>query len=124
VGSVRADEVVDGVVRIDRLAGVAPEAVDDVVLHLALADVVVVHVGDLELPAARGHERLDDVEDIGVVEIDAGDGELARRRLRLLENALHTPVAGELRNAEMAKMLDVAFPREVDARTAFLLAAV
>src|ERR1700736_3507907 len=33
VGAVLADEVVDGVVRLDRLPGIAPEAFQHVVLH-------------------------------------------------------------------------------------------
>ena len=51
VDAVRPDEVDDLVVDLDRLAGVAPEAVDDVVLHLAAVDVGVVDVGDLQLAA-------------------------------------------------------------------------
>src|SRR5271165_5358876 len=68
VGAVLPDEVVHGVVRLDRLPGVTPEALLDVVGHLPLPDVVVVHVGDLELAPAGGHEVADDVEHAGLVE--------------------------------------------------------
>ena len=79
VRAVGADEVVDGVVRVDRLAGVAPEALEHVVLHRPLLDVPVVHVGDLELAAAGRLERRQHVPDGLVVEVDAGDRVLARR---------------------------------------------
>ncbi len=52
VGAVLPHEVVDGVIGVDRLTGVAPEPVEDVVAHGALPDVVVVDVGDLELARA------------------------------------------------------------------------
>ena len=83
-------------------------------------EVVVVHVGDLELAASRRLERRDDLEDVGVVEVDAGHGELARRRVRLLDDALHAAVAVELRHAEVAQVLDVALGREDDPAAALL----
>src|SRR5258708_21566272 len=52
VGAVVAHMVLDGVVGGDRFAGVAPEALQHVVLHQALLDVPVVHVSDLELATA------------------------------------------------------------------------
>src|SRR5207247_2816703 len=58
------------VVRVDRLAGIAPVALEDVVLERARADVVVVDVRDLELAAARGLERRDDVEDVRAVAVE------------------------------------------------------
>ena len=58
-------KVVDGVVRVDRLARVAPEALEHVVLHRPLVDVPVVHVGDLELAAAGRLEVGDHLEDVG-----------------------------------------------------------
>src|SRR5919108_1504197 len=73
VRPVDADEVVDLVVGVDRLAGVAPEPLEDVVLHGAALDVPVVDVGDLQLAPARGLQGRDDVEDLLVVEVDAGD---------------------------------------------------
>ena len=51
VGAVATDVVVDGVIGVDGLAGVAPEALLHVVADEALGDIVVVHVGDLELAA-------------------------------------------------------------------------
>ncbi len=51
VRTVGRDERVDLPVRIERLAGVAPEPLEDVVADVALRHVVVVDVGDLELAA-------------------------------------------------------------------------
>src|SRR5919108_4715436 len=89
VGSVGADEVVDLVVGVDRLAGVAPEAVEHVVLHHALGDEPVVDVGDLQLAAPGRHQVGDHLEDGLVVEVDAGDAEAARRVVGLLDDAGH-----------------------------------
>src|SRR5206468_11542262 len=79
VGAVDADEVVDLVVGVDRLAGVAPEPLEDVVLHATALDVPVVDVGDLQLAPARRLQGGDDVEDVLVVEVDAGDHVVAGR---------------------------------------------
>ena len=54
VRAVAAHVVVDGVVGVDRLAGVAPETLLHVVADEPCGDVVVVHVGDLELAPSRG----------------------------------------------------------------------
>ena len=112
-------EVVDLVVRVDRLAGVAPEAADDIRLHRAAADVPVVHVGDLELTTRGRRERRQEVPDLRVVEVDARHGEARRRCLRLLDDIGH-PVAVHHRNAEMAQMLVLRKLGKRDARTAFL----
>src|ERR671918_1760322 len=93
VGPVDADEVVDLVVGVDRLAGVAPEAVEDVVFHEPALDVPVVHVGDLQLAPARRLEGRDHVVDVLVVEVDAGDHVAAGRVVRLLEDADDPAVA-------------------------------
>src|SRR5713226_3907586 len=54
VGAVPAHVILNRVVGGDRLARVAPEAFQDVVLHQSVLDVPVVHVGDLELAAVPG----------------------------------------------------------------------
>ena len=74
-----AHEVVHQVIGVDRLAGVAPEAVEDVRLQLAALDVPVVQIRDLELSAARRLERREDLPDLFVVEVGAGDDVAARR---------------------------------------------
>src|ERR687892_1051578 len=89
VGPVDADEVVDLVVGVDRLAGVAPEALGDVVLHRPALDVPVVDVGDLQLAARGGLERRQELPDRLVVEVEARHGVRAGRRGRLLDDALH-----------------------------------
>src|SRR5215218_5922277 len=104
VGAVDADEVVDLVVGVDRLSGVAPEPLEDVVLHAAPLDVPVVDVGDLQLAPARGLEGGDDVEDVLVVEVDAGDHVVAGRVVGLLEDADDPAVAGQLGHAEVAQV--------------------
>ena len=63
--------------------------------HLALPDVVVVDVGDLELAPARGDQVADDVEHAGLVAVDAGDAVLGGRVLGLLLDVRHPPVVSE-----------------------------
>src|SRR5438067_9536824 len=101
VRAVLTHVVVDLVVGLDRLAGVTPEALDDVVLHPGLADVVVVHVGDLELTPSRRLQGRDDLEDVGRVEVDAGDAVRARGVRRLLDDLRHPSVAIQLGDAEV-----------------------
>src|SRR4029453_18814704 len=104
VGPVDADEVVDLVVGVDRLAGVAPEPVQDVVLHQPALDVPVVDVGDLQLAPGGGLEGRDDVVDLLVVEVDAGDHEARGRVVGLLQDA-HDPVlVVQLGDAEVAQV--------------------
>src|SRR6266498_4881167 len=79
-------EVVHLVVGIDRFARIAPEPVEDVVLHRPLGDVEIVYVGDLQLAPPRWGQRGDDVEDGLVVAVDAGDREGARRIVGLLHD--------------------------------------
>src|SRR5262245_54990772 len=68
-------------------ARVRPPALQDAVGHGARGDVGVVDVRDLELAAPAGLERLDDAEDLVVVQVDADDREIAGRVLRLLDDA-------------------------------------
>ena len=116
VGAVLAHEVVHRVVRLDRLPGVAPEAFLDVVGHLALPDVVVVHVGDLELAAARGDEVADDVEHARLVAVDAGHAVLRGRMLGLLLDVRHPAVLPEDGHAEVAQVLGLGHLGQQDAR--------
>src|SRR5215212_4150831 len=104
VGPVDADEVVDLVVGVDRLAGVAPEPVEDVVLHGPALDVPVVDVGDLQLAPAGRLEVGDDVEDLLVVEVDAGDHVAGGRVVGLLQDADDPAPVVELGDAEVAQV--------------------
>src|SRR5260221_9445957 len=122
VGPLRAHHVVHFVVGLHRLARVAPETFEHVVLHQPLFEVPVVHVGDLELAAARRLQRAQHLPYAVVVEVDAGHGQLARRAARLLHDARDAPVAVELSDAEALQMVDVAHLVENDARAAILLA--
>ena len=119
VGPIRPHEVVHGVVGVDGLACVAPEALDDVVLHRPLVDEPVVDVRDLQLAAAGRLQRRDHVPDRLVVEVHAGDGVLARRLLGLLQDA-DDALPVELRDAEMAEVLRFREPRQDDASAALL----
>src|SRR5579875_4147527 len=121
VGTVLAYEVVDGVVGVDRPAGVTPEPLEHVVVHGAPLDVPVVHVGDLELTAARGHERADHVEHPGVVAVDAGDGMAGGRVLGLLHDPHDATLVIEGRDAQMAQMHRVTLLGEQDPGAASLL---
>src|SRR4029453_13564184 len=86
VGPVDADEVVDLVVGVDRLAGVPPEPVQDVVLHQPALDVPVVDVGDLQLAPAGRLEGRDDVVDLLVVEEEAGTHDARGRGVGFLQD--------------------------------------
>jgi uncharacterized protein (TIGR01777 family) len=122
VGAVTPHVVVDGVVRVDRLARVPPEALEDVVCDETLGDVVVIHVGYLELAAARGLQRRDHVEDTGVVQVDARDAIGARRLLGLLDYPQDLSRVVELRHPEVAKMLLVRDLGQQQARALALIA--
>src|SRR6476646_5167251 len=111
------------VVRIDGLAGIPPVPAEDVELELARTDVVVVHVGDLELAAARRLQLRDDVENVGLVAIEARDGETAWWIRRLLDDLRDAGVL-DARDAEMTEMLGLADMREQDARAFTLFAEV
>ena len=47
-----AHEIVDGVIGVDRFPGIAPEPLENLILHLALGDEPVVDIRDLQLTAA------------------------------------------------------------------------
>src|SRR5438477_7568133 len=86
---------------VQRLEGprVRPPAVEDLAGELATPQIPVVDVGDLELAPARRLQGADHVEDLGVVEVDAGDRVVALRSRRLLLDRPHT-VAVELGDPE------------------------
>src|SRR4029077_6725246 len=71
VGALPAHVVLDGVVGRDGFAGIAPEALQDVVLHQAVLDVPVVDVGDLELAPGRGRELRAHLPDRPIIDVDA-----------------------------------------------------
>src|SRR5919197_3388778 len=121
VDTVRSHEIVDRVVRVDRLARVSPEAIDDVVLHLVSLDVVVVHVRDLELAAAGRAQVGKDVEDASIVEVHAGDREAARWAVRLLDDAADAAAPVQVGDAEVAQVLLVLDARQQDAGAARLV---
>src|SRR5579859_6234916 len=116
VGPVRAHVVLHRVVGLDRLAGVAPEPAEDVVLHQALLDVPVVHVRDLQLATRGWLEVRYDVPHGAVIEVDAGDREIAGRILRLLDDALDARVAVHRGDAQMAKVAAVGLAPQHDPR--------
>jgi len=91
VGSVAANEIVHGVIIVDRFAGIPPEALEDVELRDALGDEPVVDVRDLELPPARWLEPGQHLEDLAGIKVDARHPKLAGRLLWLfddLDNAI------------------------------------
>jgi len=82
------------------LAGVLPPAGDDVRLDVqAAVDHVLDRVGDLELAARAGHDRLHALEDGRREEIHADKGEVAARLRRLLDQPRHAAVAVQLGDA-------------------------
>ncbi len=116
-----AHEVVDGVVGVDRLAGVTPESLEDFPFHQATVDQGIVDVGDLQLAAARGLEARKDLEDAGRVEIDPGHGKLARRRRRLLHHFHDAAVAIEGGHPKVSQVLWILDFGEQDAPAPLLL---
>src|SRR5205823_3176806 len=81
-------------------ARVGPVAVVDPGEQAALRDVVVEHVGDLELAAAGRGEVVDDLEGVRSEEVDADRDKVGLRLLRLLLEAHDPTIAIELRDAE------------------------
>ena len=63
-------------------------------------------VGDLQLAAARGLDRVGGVEDLGREHVDADEGKVAGRVLGLLDQA-DDAVAVELGDAVGARVLDL-----------------
>ena len=63
-------------------SGVGPVTLVDPAEQGAQRDVVVEHVGDLELAAARRQEAVDDLEGVRPEEVDADRDEVALRMLR------------------------------------------
>ena len=54
--------------------GIRPETLKDRVLHHSLLQVRIIHIRDLEFPAAGGFQCPDNGENISIIEIQAGDG--------------------------------------------------
>src|SRR3954470_5217903 len=81
-------------------AGVRPVALIDRAVEIAVRDVVVEHVGDLELAATGWVEVLDDLEDVRAQEVDADRDQDALGRIRLLLESDGPPVDVELGDAE------------------------
>src|SRR5579875_2204905 len=86
-------------------------------MQVARLDAVVVHVGDLELPAPRRAETPNEIEDALIVHVNAGHRVTALRCERLLFDP-HDAIAVELRNAEALRIVDLF---EQDARARALL---
>src|SRR5262245_23969890 len=110
-----ADEVVDVVIGIDGFTRVPPESIDDVVLHPALADEVVVHIGDLQLPTTRRLQRGDYFEDRRIIEVDTGHRQCAGRIMWLFDDAGDTATVVELRNTKVTQVIRVFKPGQQDA---------
>src|SRR6266550_6621203 len=121
VCSIGADEVADGVVRLDRLPGVTPESAEHVVLQLGVVEVPVVDVRDLELAAPRRLELGQHPPYRIVVEVHAGHGEVAGRFLRLLDDPRDPAVAVELGHAQVPEVLGVRLLGEHDTRAPVLV---
>src|SRR3954452_426269 len=65
-------------------AGVRPVTLIDRAVEIPVRDVVVEHVGDLELAATGWVEVLDHLEDVRAKEVDADRDQVALWRVRLL----------------------------------------
>src|SRR5688572_15243613 len=104
-------------IEVDVLPRVGPPPVQLVGGHLPPLDVGVVHVRDFQFVPRRRLERLDDVEDLAVVEIDPDDGPVALRVRRLLHDP-HDAFPLHFRHAVGLRILDL---REQDLRALALV---
>src|SRR5487761_339544 len=121
VHPVGADKVLDLVVRLHRFACVSPEALDYVVFDQAIVEIPVVRICDLELAAAGGLQLGQHTPHGLVVEVDAGDRELARRVVGLFDYVLNSACAIQVSDPEVPKVLLVCLVREDDASPTRLL---
>src|SRR5207302_9104238 len=96
-------------------------AFEHVVLHHAVFQEPVVHVGDLELSPSGGLEGGQNLPDRRVIKVNAGDGEVARWLFGLLDDPLDPAIAVELRDSQVAQMLAIGFLGKNDSSAARLL---
>ena len=80
--------------------GVGPVALVDRAVETAIGDVVVEHVGDLELATAGRQQVVDDVEGVRAQEVDPDRDQVALRMLGLLLEADDVAVRPELGHPE------------------------
>ena len=73
--------------------------------QLASAEIFEIHVGDLDLASGRRLQPLGDPDDVGIVEIQPGDGPIRLRNAGLLLETERTPLAVELDNAVTLRIL-------------------
>src|SRR5687767_3183068 len=104
MNAVFTDVIDDFVIDVYRLSSIAPEALDDVVLHDPAINVRVVDVSNLQLAAPRRLQRLDDVKHGGVIHVHADNGERTGRRLWLLANVLESIVVAHDRYTKVAQV--------------------
>src|ERR1019366_3060917 len=86
-------------------ARVGPPAVQVGEGHGTFLDIGVIDVGDFQFAAPRRHQRLDLVENTGVVHVKAGNGEVGFRFSRLFLNSGNV-VAGDFGHAEALGVRD------------------
>src|SRR5690606_37510857 len=87
VGSAFGHDVTGSQVEVDVFAAIGVIAPDDLSLELAALDIGVIDVGDLQFAAGAWLERADDVEDAGIIEVDADDSQVARGIGGLLDDS-------------------------------------
>src|SRR2546421_3220353 len=124
VGSVAANEIVDGVIIVDRFAGIPPEALENVELRDPLGDEPVVDVRDLELPPARWLEPGQHLEDLAGIKVDARHPKLAGRLLWLFDDLDNAILAVEARHPEVPEVVRVLRLRQEQTRPLGLLEEV
>src|SRR5258708_7820442 len=101
VHSAEPNKILDLVIRLHRLAGVPPEALDYVVFDQVVVEVPVVHVRDLELAAARRCQLTEHPPHRFVIEVDTRDRELAWRLVGLFDDVLDLSRTVQLGHAEV-----------------------
>src|SRR5450830_1718981 len=86
-------------------AGIRPPALQDIVCHGTSADIRVVDVGDLQFTTMRRDQGRDDVKDLSIIHVDAGDSQVALGVGRLLLDAQDMPVLGQLSHTKTPRVL-------------------
>src|SRR5450830_2034327 len=75
--------------------GIRPPALQDIVRHGAGADIRIVDIRDLQFTTMRRDQGRNDIEDLSIIHVNAGDGQVALGVGRLLLDTNNVPVLGQ-----------------------------
>ena len=81
---------------------IGPPSFEVIVRQVAVFQILVVHVGYLQLATSGRIQPIANIEHVGVIEVNPRYREIARRMLGLFDNPGQLPLLAELRNTEPA----------------------